>query len=54
MKKKIKDLTVEEWTFICEHHYCGDCPISKITVNNGCLVQPIVESELEKEVDVDE
>ena len=54
MKKKIKDLTLEECRKICEGKICDECPLlSKIT-NSCCLVPQLLVQDLEKEVEVDE
>ena len=53
MKKKIKDLTITEWSEICMNHNCDDCPLWEITQKN-CLVMPMSERELESEVEIDE
>ena len=50
MKKKIKDLTLEEKDKICHKyqnkHLCGNCPFKR---ENICIIE-----ELEREVEVDE
>lgn len=57
MKKKIKDLTLEEIKKICEQYdysFCEECELySKET--ECCLVEPpLLEKDLEREVEIDE
>lgn len=66
MKKKIKDLTLEEMQKICnKHYYCRNCPLflKQIEGENGFIdyqcaheldYDYIDKKELEKEVEVDE
>ena len=39
MKKKIKDLTLEEMSEICSKHYCENCPLSVVGTHGGCYEQ---------------
>ena len=53
MKKKIKDLTLEECKKIChKRSYCTHCPINEFCMNYFCDVQD--KRKYENEVEVDE
>lgn len=69
MKKKIKDLTLEEIIKICEFHVCENCVLcfakSSQTTNQVCIMKSKIEpyawdikenyiNELNKEIEVNE
>ena len=50
MKKKIKDVTLEECKKICENHYCSNCPIKYLCVETPvCYEDEDLEAEIEVE-----
>lgn len=51
MKKKIKDLTLEEVTKICKNNSCYDCPLKEAPCYEGFYA--LVNSELGQEIEVD-
>lgn len=61
MKKKIKDLTLEDMNKICkEHQLCSYCPLKtdKTSVKYDCyrdiMVDVLVSFDLESKVEIDE
>lgn len=59
MKKKIKDLTLEEMFKICKsHNLCVDCNLQSIKTGCRCykeiMSEVLVNFDLEREVEVDE
>lgn len=50
MKKKIKDLTLEEVTKICKNNSCDECPLKDAPCQEGYYA--LVNSELDQEIDV--
>ena len=63
MKKKIKDLTLEECKKICNEHFnCSDCPLMMVEMEDRYLCywdkvridKAIKTFDLESEVEVDE
>lgn len=55
MKKKIKDLTLEEAMKICSKNSCRDCPLNNIPYNTACHLNYLeFREDLTKEVEIDE
>lgn len=52
MKKKIKDLTLEEVKKICKNNSCDECPLKVVPCYKGYYV--VVNSELNQEIEVEE
>ena len=52
MKKKIKDLTLEEVTKICKNNSCYDCPLKDAPCYEGFYA--VVNSGLDQEIEVED
>ena len=50
MKKKVKDLTLEEVTKICKNNSCDECPLKDAPCQEGYYA--LVNSELDQEIEV--
>ena len=54
MKKKIKDLTLEELMYICTIHTCSFCPLNEKVCDKYFNVSKIKDMKLNKKIEVDE
>ena len=52
MKKKIKDLTLEEVKTICKNNSCDECPLKDAPCQEGYYA--LVNSELNQEIEVED
>ena len=52
MKKKIKDLTLEEVKKICKNNSCDECPLKDAPCQKG--YDALVNSEINQEIEVED
>lgn len=54
MKKKIKDLTLEEIMKICKNNFCTFCPIKDVLCHCELKIPTIDEIDANTEIEVEE
>ena len=54
MKKKIKDLTLEELMSICANSVCSNCPIRYFICRDEFLVSEIDNLDCDEEIEVED
>lgn len=54
MKKKIKDLTLEELLNICIKYSCEDCPLNTIVCDKYFNISDLYDMKLNKEIEVED